>query len=216
MKKHIILSTLAMGMTFLCQKPFAQGCVAFRQFSCVGNTVGQSNLLQKSECNISANYHFFKSFKHFCGSHEEPELVEKGIVVINRSYSIDFNIPFAFSERLYESVSFPFAYIERSSFHENGITERCTFLSFSGFYMFNYRNTNGNENNRSRANESIMSVPDLFGFSAGAFQNISTIHGLGILLGGRIVGASIRDVIGFRRQEYVIPLNLASAILLVI
>jgi hypothetical protein len=216
MKKHIILSALVMGMTFLCQKSFAQGCVAFRQFSCVGNTVGQSNLLQKSECNISANYHFFKSFKHFCGSHEEPELVEKGIVVINRSYSIDFNIPFAFSERLYESVPLPFAYIERSSCHENGRTERCTFLSFSGFYMFNCRNTNGNENNRSRANESIMSVPDLFGFSAGDFQNISTIHGLGILLGGRIVGASIRDVIGFRRQEYVIPLNLASAILLVI
>jgi hypothetical protein len=36
------------------------------------------------------------------------------------------------------------------------------------------------------------------------------------LLGGRMAGASIRDVIGFRRQEYVIPLNLVSAILLVI
>jgi hypothetical protein len=75
--------------------------------------------------------------------------------------------------------------------------------------MFNYRNTNGIENTRSRANESIMSLPDQFGFSAGAFQNISTIHGFGILLGGRMAGASIRDVIGFRRQEYVIPLKLA-------
>jgi hypothetical protein len=299
MKKYIILSALAMGMIFLCQKSFAQGCVAIRQFSGVGNSVGQGNLLQKGEWNISANYRFFKSYKHFRGSQEEPERVEKGTEVINWSHGMDFNISYAFSERLYGLVSLPFAYNERSSLYEHGRTERhasysggfadmrigagywlrtgekaqkgnyafglglklptgnyaatstfynvgpngesevrpvdqsiqlgdggvglivdaqgirslgkSTFLYYSGFYMFNPRNTNGTETNRSRPNESIMSVPDQFGFRVGAFQNISAIHGLGLLLGGRLEGVPVRDIIGdsdgFRRPGYVISVE---------
>lgn len=72
MKKYIIFSALAMGMTFFCQKSFAYGCFAIRLFSGVGNSVGQNNLLQKSEWNTSANYRFFKTYKLFRGSHEEP------------------------------------------------------------------------------------------------------------------------------------------------
>jgi hypothetical protein len=130
MKKYIIFSALAMGMTFLCQKSFAYGCFAIRLFSGVENSVGQNNLLQKSEWNTSTNYRFFKTYKLFRGSHEEPERVEKGTVLINSSYSMDFNISYAFSERLHRLVFLPFAYNESSSLYEHGRTERHT--SYSG------------------------------------------------------------------------------------
>lgn len=299
MKKIILLSALALGMVLLSQKTNGQGCVAIRQFSGIGNSVGQGNLLQKGEWNISANYRQFKSYRHFRGSHEEPQRVENGTEVINWSYGLDLNISYSFTDRLYGIVSLPFVYNERSSLYEHGRTERhstysggftdmrigagywllsgekakkgnyafglglklptgdyaatstfynvgpngesevrpvdqsiqlgdggvglivdaqgirsigkSTFLYYSGFYMFNPRNTNGTETNRSRENESIMSVPDQFGFRAGVFQNIPQIHGLGVLLGGRAEGVPVRDALGksegFRRPGYVISIE---------
>ncbi|WP_111670902.1 transporter [Algoriphagus litoralis] len=299
MKKFISLLTLLLVTASLDNDSLAQGCVAIRQFSGIGNSVGQGNLLQKGEWNISANYRQFKSFRHFRGSHEEPERLENETEVINWSYGLDLNISYSFSDRLYGLISLPFAYNERSSLYEHGRTERhitysggfsdmrigagywllsgekaqkgnlafglgvklptgdyaatstfynvgpngepevrpvdqsiqlgdggvglvldaqgirsvgkSTFLYYSGFYMFNPKNTNGTETNRSRENEAIMSVADQFGFRAGVFQNIPKIHGLGVLLGGRAEGVPVRDIIGnsegFRRPGYVISIE---------
>ncbi len=111
------------------QKIHAQGCVAIRQFSGMGNAVGQGNILEKGEWNISANYRYFKSFRHFRGTHEEPDRIENNTEVINWSHGMDFNVSYAFSERLYGLVSLPFAYNERSSLYEHGRTERHTTYS---------------------------------------------------------------------------------------
>lgn len=102
----------------------AQGCVAIRQFSCIGNAVGQGNVLEKGEWNISANYRYFKSFRHFRGTHEEPDRIENNTEVVNWTHNIDLNISYAFSERAFGTISLPYAYNERSSLYEHGRTER--------------------------------------------------------------------------------------------
>ncbi|MDX5479105.1 MAG: hypothetical protein LPJ98_11680, partial [Cyclobacteriaceae bacterium] len=78
--KYIIVTLIIM---FFPEDLFAQGCVAIRQFSGIGNAVGQGNILEKGELNISANYRYFKSFRHFRGTHEEPDRLTNNTEVIN-------------------------------------------------------------------------------------------------------------------------------------
>lgn len=297
MKKYIILPALM--LVFLCENAIAQGCVAIRQFSGVGSSIGQVNVQTKGDLNIGLNYRYFKSFRHFRGTHEEPERVENGTEVINWSHGVDLNVNYSFTDRVFGYVSLPFAYNERSSLYEHGRESRhmtysggladmrigggywllspeksskgnvalglgmklptgdykatstfynvgpnkspevrpvdqsiqlgdggvgftidlqgvwnlkgSTFLFANGFYLFNPREMNGTLTNRSRANESIMGVPDQFAFRAGLFQSIPKVHGLGFTLAGRIEGVPVRDIIGgsqgFRRPGYVASID---------
>ena len=107
----------------------AQGCVAIRQFSSAGNAVGQLNFQSKGEWTLSTNYRYFKSFRHFRGTHEEPERVELGTEVINWSHGLDLNASYAFTDRIFGLVSVPFAYNERSSLYEHGRESRHSFYS---------------------------------------------------------------------------------------
>ncbi len=102
----------------------AQGCVAIRQFSGVGLSHNQGEMLQKGDWNFTTNYRYFRSFRHFKGTHEEPDRVANNTEVINYSHSLDFNISYAFSDRLYGIASLPFVNNERSSLYEHGRTER--------------------------------------------------------------------------------------------
>ncbi|MFD2034903.1 hypothetical protein ACFSKL_08885 [Belliella marina] len=102
----------------------AQGCVAIRQFSGIGNAVGQGNILEKGEWNISSNYRYFKSFRHFSGTEEHPNRVANNTEVINWSHGVDLNVSYAISNRAYAVVSLPFAYNERSSLYEHGRNSR--------------------------------------------------------------------------------------------
>lgn len=129
MKKILLSGLVAASLMLLPALSHAQGCVAIRQFSGLGNAVGQGNILEKGEWNISANYRYFKSFRHFRGSHEEANRIEDGTQVINHQHGVDINISYAFSERLYGIVSLPFQYNERSSLYEHGRTERHTTYS---------------------------------------------------------------------------------------
>ena len=123
----IIISSAILICSYLSAN--AQGCVAIRQFSGLGNAVGQGNMLEPGEWNVSANYRYFKSFRHFRGSHEEPNRIEDGTEVINQQHGLDINISYAFNERIYGIVSLPFQYNERSSLYEHGRTERHTTYS---------------------------------------------------------------------------------------
>ncbi|MBN7809499.1 hypothetical protein J0A68_00940 [Algoriphagus sp. H41] len=129
MKNHILTSIIALAMLAVGQDAMAQGCVAIRQFSGLGNAVGQGNILNQGEWNISTNYRYFKSFRHFRGSHEEPERVENGTEVINHQHGLDINVSYAFTERLYGIVSLPFQYNERSSLYEHNREDRHTTYS---------------------------------------------------------------------------------------
>ena len=53
----------------------SQGCVAIRHFSCsVGNNL-ENNLLPQVSFQVGVNYRYFKSFRHFRGTEEEPDRV---------------------------------------------------------------------------------------------------------------------------------------------
>ncbi len=299
MKKIYTVISLALVLLLLPSLAWSQGCVAIRQYSGLGNAVGQGNFQAKGDWNLSLNYRYFKSFRHFRGTHEEPNRVEDGTEVINWSHGVDFNISYAFSNRLYGIISLPFAYNKRSSLYEHGRTERHSTYSkgladmrigagfwlfsdekprkgniamglgvkipsgdyaasdtffnvgpngeseirpvdqsiqlgdggvglildtqgiwelshgfysyFSGFYMINPRNTNGTPTYRRRESEAIMSVSDQYAFRTGLFYSVKSIHGLGLVFGGRLEGIPVRDLVGesdgFRRPGYVISVE---------
>jgi len=125
MKKYSLLIILILGSLYSNSfHAYSQGCVAIRQFSGVGNSVGQGNILEKGEWNISANYRYFKSFRHFRGTEQESNRLTDHTEVINKQHGLDFNVNYAFTERLYGIVSLPLLYNERSSLYEHGRTER--------------------------------------------------------------------------------------------
>ncbi|WP_297336614.1 hypothetical protein [Algoriphagus sp.] len=299
MKKILLILILGTGLFLTPNFSFGQGCVAIRQFSGVGNAVGQGNFQTAGDWNLSLNYRYFRSFRHFRGTHEEPSRIENNTEVINWSHGVDLNVSYAFTNRFYGLISLPFAYNERSSLYEHGRDSRhktysqgladlrigagywlfsdkperkgnmalglglklptgdyaakSTFFNvgpngsseirtvdqsiqlgdgglgwmvdtqgiwelkqglyayYSGFYLFNPRNTNGTPTNRSRPSEAIMSVPDQFALRAGFFYGIKPVHGLGFILGGRAEGVPVRDLLGesegFRRPGYVISVE---------
>lgn len=300
MKKYIqtLLLFVALTLSFTLSSR-GQGCVAIRQFSGIGNSVGQGNFQSSGDWNISTNYRYFKSFRHFRGTHEEPDRVENGTEVINWSHGLDINVSYAISNRFYGIVSLPFVYNERSSLYEHGRTERHTtyskgfadmrigagywlfsdkkprkgnmalglglklptgdfaassrfynvgpngsseyrpvdqsiqpgdggvglildmqgiwelshglFAYYDGFYLINPKSTNGTPTNRSRASEAIMSVTDQYALRGGVFYPLKAVHGLGVLMGGRLEGIPVQDLVGdsegFRRPGYVVSVE---------
>jgi hypothetical protein len=102
----------------------AQGCVAIRHFSsCGGNTLS-NQLLADGEWQIGMNYRYFKSFRHFRGSHEEPDRLANETEVINHSHAWDFSINYSFNSRLFATTTIPFVLNARSSLYEHGREER--------------------------------------------------------------------------------------------
>ncbi|WP_089892797.1 hypothetical protein [Kriegella aquimaris] len=107
----------------------AQGCVAIRHFSsCVGSTL-ENNLLNSGDIQIGMNYRYFKSFRHFRGTEEEPDRVTNNTEVVNNSHAWDFFLTYGISERLYASVTIPTVINTRSSLYEHGRNERNTSFS---------------------------------------------------------------------------------------
>ena len=107
----------------------AQGCVAIRHFSsCVGNSL-ENNILNKGDIQLGMNYRYFKSFRHFRGTEEEPDRVTSNTEVINNSHSTDFFLTYGISQRLYTSITLPTVFNSRSSLYEHGRKERNTTFS---------------------------------------------------------------------------------------
>lgn len=131
----------------------AQGCVAIRHFSsCVGNSL-ENNLLEKGGLQVGMNYRYFKSFRHFQGTEEEPDRVANSTEVINHSHSWDFFLTYGISDRFYASMTIPTVINGRSSLYEHGREER--YHTFSrgladirvgvGYWLLNLeKNTDGN------------------------------------------------------------------------
>ena len=268
----------------------AQGCVAIRSF-CSPDGLSSGSGLSKGDWSINNNYRYFKSFRHFRGSHEEPSRVELNTEVINWTHALDINLNYGLSENTYLSLNIPFVYNERSSLYEHGRNSRHSSFSsgltdirisvghavirpkdhggatlwvgggvklptgnfnakstfynvgpnkspevrpvdqsiqlgdggwgfnvevhgshkyfyYSGFYLFNPRNTNGVLTYRTRASESIMSVPDQFSLRAGLSAPVKNFQ---FTAGGRFEGVPVRDVLGksdgFRRPGYIVSIE---------
>ncbi|MCF8245432.1 MAG: transporter [Saprospiraceae bacterium] len=112
---------LILGAVFTTENLLAQGCVAIRNMGCSGTTIGGSNsgFLQKGQFQLTGNYRYFKSFRHFRGSHEEAERVERNTEVINKTHSLDLGLGYGITNRFSVSLTLPINHYDRSSLYEH-------------------------------------------------------------------------------------------------
>ena len=124
MKTKYTLFLILLTFSFIPHTIFAQGCVAIRHFSSsMGNEL-EGNLLKKGDFQAGMNYRYFKSFRHFKGTEEEPDRVSNNTEVINYSHSWDFSINYGITDRVYAGITIPTVLNERSSLYEHGREER--------------------------------------------------------------------------------------------
>jgi hypothetical protein len=100
--------------------------VAIRGFtSCSPSAYTNSNLIGKG-WQLSTNYRYFESFRHFRGTHEEAERLVDHTEVVNYTTQLSFGLTYNVNKR--EGISFiiPYSYFVRSSLYEHGRTERHT------------------------------------------------------------------------------------------
>lgn len=103
-----------------------QGCVAIRGFSsCSPSTFTNANLIGKG-WQMSTNYRYFESFRHFRGTHEEPDRLTTHTEVINYTTQLSVGLTYNIDQRKGYSIILPFNYFVRSSLYEHGRTERHT------------------------------------------------------------------------------------------
>lgn len=124
--KPLLFVLFLIPTTFLLH---SQGCVAIRQFSTVAGNTLESNLLGKGDLLLGTNYNYFKSFRHFRGTKEEPDRVTNNTEVINKSNTWDITLNYGITERLYSTVAIPLVLYSRSSLYEHGGTERYSTFS---------------------------------------------------------------------------------------
>lgn len=103
-------------LSFLPAVIYAQGCVAVRNMS---SCAMMHDSLDMSSLQISLNYRYFRSYKHFRGDHEEKERVHNGTEVINNDNSVILGLSYAVNNRLSFSVAIPYLFIDRSSLYEH-------------------------------------------------------------------------------------------------
>lgn len=117
--------TFALGLLFLSifsvENISAQGCVAIRNMGCSGTTIGgeTTGFLHKGQFQITGNYRYFKSYKHFRGSHEEAERVENHTEVINKVHSLDLGLSYGVTDRFSLNLTLPYNHYDRSSLYEH-------------------------------------------------------------------------------------------------
>lgn len=122
----IVALVLAMASTHTAA---AQGCVAIRHFSSCSGTTLESNILPAGSWQLGVNYRYFESFRHFRGTHEEPDRISNNTEVVNHSHGWDFTLTYGVSERIFASATLPFVLNTRSSLYEHGRMERNTTFS---------------------------------------------------------------------------------------
>jgi hypothetical protein len=95
----------------------AQGCVAVKNMSSCPLTF--DSLSSGRGLQLSVNYRFFKSYKHFVGTEEQTQRVEQGTEVINNDNSLNFAINYSFNPRVSAALIIPYIFIDRSSMYEH-------------------------------------------------------------------------------------------------
>lgn len=152
--KKFLFFTILFGCFFLMQQTaVAQGCVAIRHFSgCGSSSGGGPAYYQSGEWLVNTNYRYFKSFRHFRGTEEEPQRIENNTEVINWQHALDFSVSHAFSSRFALNLTLPLVYNERSSLYEHGGAERHETSSYglgdmrigTSYWLYDPYNSKGN------------------------------------------------------------------------
>jgi hypothetical protein len=116
MKSCLYPFSIILILTLISTQSNAQGCVAVKNMSSCSINWGAED---PEGLQISANYRYFRSYKHFVGTDEQEERVENGTQVINNDNSVNLGLTYTFSRRWSASVVIPFIYIDRSSLYEH-------------------------------------------------------------------------------------------------
>ncbi|MGV3683981.1 MAG: hypothetical protein ACO1NS_00050 [Daejeonella sp.] len=108
---------------YLATYTYGQGCVSIRHFGvCSAGT--SHGALEKGDIQAAVNYRYFKSFRHFRGTHEETDRVTNGTEVINNSHNWEYSINYWLSGKTSLVLGIPMQINTRSSLYEHGRTER--------------------------------------------------------------------------------------------
>jgi hypothetical protein len=116
MKKYFYFSVLSCSFMFIISfHASGQGCVAVKNMSsCSLNWQEDAKSFQ-----VSLNYRYFHSYKHFVGKEEQTERVENGTEVINNDNSFNLGLNYTFNNRWNVAVIVPYVFIDRSSLYEH-------------------------------------------------------------------------------------------------
>lgn len=123
MTKSLLLSSV-LCLAFLPLRVDAQGCVAIRHFSSGHGDGLQGSIMNPGDITLRSNYRYFESFRHFRGTHEEPDRLVENTEVVNHSHALDLSLTYAISHRMYATFTLPFVLNSRSSLYEHGRDER--------------------------------------------------------------------------------------------
>lgn len=96
----------------------AQGCVAIRSTGAVC-TRQEASLNKSGGWQLNTSYRYFKSFRHFVGTEEQKERVEKGTDVRNWQHTLNLTLVRQFNNRWSMSIDAPILYNDRSSMYEH-------------------------------------------------------------------------------------------------
>jgi len=122
MKKIILIAIVSIA--FFNSKLLAQGCVAIRSTAGIGmEHPGDAD--STGAWMLSWNNRYFKSFRHYVGTAEQPERIEKGNNVINHVYSADLALTRTLNSRWSIMVDVPLLVNARSqTYTQNGMLHR--------------------------------------------------------------------------------------------
>ncbi|MBN8719383.1 MAG: hypothetical protein J0H85_08065 [Sediminibacterium magnilacihabitans] len=126
--KPILIFTIS--VLLISVQASSQGCVAIRSIGgmCMMEHTGADTT--ESKWMFNANNRYFKSFRHFVGTQEQPQRIANGTEVINHSYALDLTLTRILNKRWSLAFNMPILYNERSSLYEHGGKERHTTKSF--------------------------------------------------------------------------------------
>jgi hypothetical protein len=117
-----ILFILVVLISLPVAKISAQGCVAIK-----GTAGVCSRPSDAKGWELNLNNRYFKSYKHFVGTEEQKERVEKGSNVINHSYELDITATRTINQRWSLSMTVPIMDFRRTSLYEHdGKTRHAT------------------------------------------------------------------------------------------
>lgn len=98
----------------------SQGCIAVRHMaSATGNPNSTTSMMKGGQFQFTASYRYLHSFRHFVGTEEQKERIEKGTQVINKSHAFDFGLSYAVNPRLSFALNIPVITNDRSSLYEH-------------------------------------------------------------------------------------------------
>ena len=120
MKKNILSIAFLMAVSSaFTPSSFSQGCIAVRSMATANGNPSGSAFMKAGEFQVSANYRYLHSYKHFVGTVEQPQRVEEKTEVINDQNSFDFGLTYAVTNRLSFTLNVPLSYNDRSSLYEH-------------------------------------------------------------------------------------------------